>query len=178
MLDKLYITPKQWTQIFRWALYCLLFLVAMMLQTVILGRYKLFGLQPDLVPVVISCVCLREGPERGGAYALGCSLFWALSGVDQGALLILLLTVLPILASVLLRRIFTHGFVSALVCCALILLLTHSASFLLKLFYESARGSLYFTRLLPTVVVSLLAQPAIYGLVKCIQKIGDPYEAA
>ncbi len=178
MLDKLYITPKQWMRIFRWTLYSLLFLGCMMLQTVILGKHKLFGLRPDLIPIVISCVCLREGPERGGVYALCCSLFWALSGIDQGALMILLLTVLPITASVLFRRTFVLSFASALVCCGIILLAVHSMGFLLKLFNESARGSLYFTRLIPTVAVSLLAQPAIYGIVKCIQKIGDPYEAA
>ena len=75
MLDKLYITPRQWLRILRWTLYFLLFLLAMLLQTVVFGNRRLFGAQLDLVPIVIACVCLREGAERGGTFALLTSLF-------------------------------------------------------------------------------------------------------
>ncbi len=177
MLDKLYITPKQWMRIFRWALYSLLLLVAVMVQTVILGNRPFFGIKPDLVPLVIFCVCLREGPERGGVFALLSALFWALSGVDQGAMLIFLLTVLPILASVLLRKLFVRNFLSDLISCGLLLLLTHSGCFLLRLINGTVARSLYVTRLLPTVLLTLLFQPLIYWLVKSVEKIGDPYEA-
>ena len=78
MLDKLYITPRQWLHFLRWALYSLLLLFVAMLQTVVLaGRVSIC---PDFVPIVISCVCLREGPERGGTFALIASLLWCLSG--------------------------------------------------------------------------------------------------
>ena len=46
MLDKLYITPKQWLHILRWTLYALLFLLAMMLQTVAFGNRTLLGVHP------------------------------------------------------------------------------------------------------------------------------------
>ena len=59
MLDKLYITPRQWLHILRWSLYVVLFIVAMMVQTVVLGNRTLFGAHPHFVPVVITCVCLR-----------------------------------------------------------------------------------------------------------------------
>ena len=177
MLDKLYITPKQWMRIFRWALYSLLLLCAMLVQTVLLGKVMIFGTKIDPVSLVIFCVCLREGPERGGLFALLGSVFWALSGADQGALLIFLLTVLPILASVLLRKIFVRSFFSDLISCGLLLLLTHTGDFLLRLINGTVAGKLYFTRLLPTVLVTLLFQPLIYWLVKIVEKIGDPYEA-
>ena len=90
---------------------------------------------------------------------------------------IFLLTVLPILASVLLRKIFVRSFFSDLISCGLLLLLTHTGDFLLRLINGTVAGKLYFTRLLPTVLVTLLFQPLIYWLVKIVEKIGDPYEA-
>ena len=178
MLDKLYITPRQWMRILRWSLYFLLVVAVMMLQTVLIGNRLIFGVKLDLIPLVLFCVCLREGPDRGGVFCLLSSLFLALSGADQGALLIFLLTVLPVLASLLMRKIFVMHFLSTLVTCGVLLLLTQSVCFVFRLMNGATAGSLYFTRLLPMVVVSLLFQPVIYWLVKSIGKIGDPYETA
>ena len=100
MLDKLYITPRQWLRILRWTMYSLLFLTALLVQTVVLGNRTLFGTHPTFVPLVITCVCLREGAERGGLFALLASLFWCLSGADQGSLSIFTLTVVPVLGTV------------------------------------------------------------------------------
>ena len=71
MLDKLYITPRQWLRILRWTMYSLLFLTALLVQTVVLGNRTLFGTHPTFVPLVITCVCLREGAERGGRLQRG-----------------------------------------------------------------------------------------------------------
>ena len=177
MLEKLYITPGQWRHILRWFLYVVLFLAAMMLQTVIFGKDGLWGQSPDFVAVVIITVCMVEGPERGGLFALLTSIFWALSGIDRGALQILCLTALPVLCSHYSRRIFTATYLPALITCGLTLFVTHSISFLLKVFYESAPSYLYTSRLLPGILVSLLFQPLVYWLSKSIEKIGDPYEA-
>ena len=38
MLDKLYITPRQWLRILRWTLYAALFLLALLVQTVVFGN--------------------------------------------------------------------------------------------------------------------------------------------
>lgn len=149
----------------------------MMLQTVILGKDGLWGQSPDFVAVVIITVCMVEGPERGGLFALLTSIFWALSGIDRGALQILCLTVLPVLCSHYSRKIFSIVYIPALLSCGLTLLISHGLSLALKVFYEAAPTHLYFTRLLPGILVSLLFQPLVYWLSKSIEKIGDPYEA-
>ena len=41
MLDKLYITPRQWLRILRWTLYAALFLLALLVQTVDLAEDSL-----------------------------------------------------------------------------------------------------------------------------------------
>ena len=177
MLDKLYITPKQWLHILRWTLYCLVFLLAILLQTVVFGNRTMFGTHPDLVPVVITCVCLREGAERGGLFALLASLFWHLSGAEQGSVCIVTLTVLPVAGSLLCRTMLAERFLPCLLITLVTLLTEQSAMFLLKFFFDGLAGSLFVRRLLPCVAVSLLAQPPVYWLVKRIAKIGASYES-
>ena len=176
MLDKLYITPKQWLHILRWTLYALLFLLAMMLQTVVFGNHTFLGVQPNFVPVVITCVCLREGPERGGLFALLTSLFWCLSGVDEGSVSIAVLTVVPVVGSVLCRSVLANRFLPCLAITLVTLFTEQTVIFLLKYFTGTVDGSRFLTVLIPSVLVTALAQPAVYLLVKCIEKIGDAYE--
>ncbi len=178
MLDKLYITPKQWLHILRWCLYSLLFLAAILAQTVVFGNHTVLGVHPTFVPVVITCVCLREGPERGGLFALLASVFWCLTGADFGEVSIVVLTCVPLLGCVLARALISRPFLPCLVLSFLTLLIEQSGIFLFKSFSGGLEGSLYVTQLLPCVFVSLLAQPLTYYLVKHIERIGDPYESA
>lgn len=177
MLDKIYITPKQWLHILRWTLYTLLFLLAMMLQTVVFGNHTVFGVQPNLVPVVITCVCLREGAERGGLFALLTSLFWCLSGADEGSVSVAVLTVVPVLGSLLCSAVLANRFLPCLAVTTVTLLVEQSAIFLLKFFFDNMPGIRFLTDLIPCVLVSALAQPLVYLLVKRIEKIGDAYES-
>ena len=178
MLDKLYITPRQWLHILRWTLYALLFLLVMMIQTADLGNRTVFGAHLHLIPVVIVCVCLREGPERGGLFALLASLFWCLSGAEMGSLSLAVLTVVSVLASVLCRALLANRFVPCLLAVLATLFIEQSLIFLYHLFFDGIEPLLYLQRSLPCILVSTLAQPPIYFLVKRISTIGDAYESA
>lgn len=178
MLDKLYITPRQWLRILRWALYAVLFVTVMMVQTVVLGNRTVFGIHPDLVPIVITCVCLREGAERGGLFALLASLFWCLSGTDSGSICILVLTVLPVLGCLLCSALFTNRYLSCLLFSFLTLACEQILIFTVKYFLDGIAGELFLQQLVPCVLVSILTQPLLYWLVKCIGKIGASYESA
>lgn len=177
MLDKLYITPRQWLRILRWSLYALLLLLALLVQTVVLGNRTVFGVHPVFVPLVITCVCLREGPERGGTFALLASLFWQLSGAELGSVSILTLTVLPLLGSLLCRSVLANRFLPCLFCSLLTLFVDQSAIFLIRFFLNGLPGTEFVTRLLPCVLLSLCVQPVVYLLVKWIARIGDAYES-
>lgn len=177
MLDKLYITPRQWLHILRWFLYSLLLLFVMMLQTVVLGNRTMLGVHPHFVPIVIACVCLQEGPERGGLFALLASVFWCLSGADFGTVSIVMLTLVPVLGSVLCKALFANRFLPCLLVTLATLLLEQSAIFLLKFIFGDMDGILFLTELLPCVLVSMLAFVPVYFLVKSIEKIGDAYES-
>lgn len=178
MLDKFYITPKQWLHILRWFLYALLFLAVMMVQTVVFGNRTLFGIHPDFVPVAIVCICLQEGSERGGIFALAASVFWCLSGADYGPVSIVVLTALPVLGGLICHRFLSNRYLPCLGLSFLTAFVQQSVIFLMKFFFDTMAGSLYFTELLPCVFVSLLAQPLLYLLAGWIGRIGDPYESA
>lgn len=177
MLDKLYITPRQWMQILRWTMYALLFLVVMMVQTVVLGNRTLLGTHPSFVPVVITCVCLREGPERGGTFALLTSLVWCLSGADQGSASLLVLTVLPVFGSILCRAVLANRFFPCLLISFFVLAVDQLLIFVLKYFFDRMVPELFLEQLVPCVLVSILIQPLVYWLVKCIAKIGAAHES-
>lgn len=177
MLDKLYITPRQWLRILRWTLYSLLLLLLIMLQTVVFGNRTVLGIHPDLVPLALTCVCLREGPERGGLFALLGSLVWCLSGVDLGSARILLLTVVPVLGSLLCRSVLQNRFLPCLFFTLLTLLCEQSAMFLLKHFFRGLPAECFLRDALPCALISVVAHPAVYGLVKAVSRIGDAYES-
>lgn len=177
MLEKLYITPKQWLRILRWSLYALVFLSALLLQTAVLGKYSLLGGHGNLVAVVICCVCLREKAERGGTFALLASLFWCLSGVDYGPLHIAVFTIVPVFGSLLCQAFLSARFLPALVITLFTLLLDQCLVFGLKLLFDQASLLLFLRQLFPCIVLSLLAFPLIYVTVKAIETIGDAYES-
>lgn len=177
MLDKLYITPRQWLRILRWTLYCALLVLLMMLQTVVFGNRTIFGIHPDLVPLAITCVCLREGPERGGLFALLTSLVWCLSGVDLGSVRILILTVVPVLGSLLCRSVLENRFLPCLFFSLLTLFCEQAAMFLLKHFFGTLPAECFLKDVLPCVLISMVLYPAVYPTVKAIARIGDAYES-
>lgn len=96
---------------------------------------------PDLVAIVITCVCLREGPERGGTFALIASLVWCLSGIDQGSVCLLVLTVLPVLGSILCRAVLANRFLPSLLVCFVTLAVEQGLILLMKHFFAASRGS-------------------------------------
>lgn len=177
MLDKLYITPKQWMHVLRWTLYTLLLLLAMMVQTVVLGNRTIFGIHPDFVPVIIVCVCMREGPERGGTFALLGSLLWCLSGVEQGSICVAVLTIVPVLGGLVCRAALVNRFVPCLIVTVFALFLEHLIAFLIGFFFNGMAGILFLTDVLPCVLISSVVQPLVYLVVKRIEKVGDAYES-
>ena len=49
-----------------WTLYGVLFLLIAVLQTVVFGRARFFGVKLTLIPVCIACVSMLAGAEAGG----------------------------------------------------------------------------------------------------------------
>ena len=116
------------------------------------------------------------GPERGGTFALIASLIWCLSGIDQGSVCLLVLTVLPVLGSILCRAVLANRFLPSLLVCFVTLAVEQGLILLMKHFFAGVAWE-QAGRALRCLLVTLPVQPAVYGLVKCIAKIGEYHES-
>lgn len=173
MFKHFHLTKTQWLGILKWSLYGLLTLLTLLLQTVVLSRTTALRIKPTPLPVLIACICIREGPERGGIYAILAALLWCFSGADYGSLSVALLPTGAILSAVLCRAVLTLRFLPTALCAFAVTLLNASVIFVFKLILPPTVGlDNYWRILLPGVALSMLFLPIQYPLVKCISRIG------
>lgn len=154
-----------------WVLYGLLFLAVMLVQTIVFGRLRFFGVKLSLIPVAIVCISLWTGHEAGGLFSLIASFIWYASGAVDGPLSIVTLTVSGILAGYLCSNLFSRRFLSALLLCVGALLFHETILFLFK-FYLGAAPLKLGLWVPITVALSALACPILYLLAKAIGKVG------
>ena len=115
--------------------------------------------------------------KRGGTFALIASrLVRRLSGIDQGSVCLLVLTVLPVLGSILCRAVLANRFLPSLLVCFVTLAVEQGLILLMKHFFAGVAWE-QAGRALRCLLVTLPVQPAVYGLVKCIAKIGEYHES-
>ena len=177
MLKHFHLTKTQWKSILKWGLYCLVYLLVLMLQDVVLAKLPVFRAKLNPLPLYLVVVCIREGPERGGLFALLGSVFWYLSGVDYGNLSLAVLPICSILAAVLCRAVLTVRLMSTWICCLVIGLLNESLIFAFKLILPPVVAPENYVRvLLPGVLLSLVTVPPMYWIVKAVSRIGVPHD--
>ena len=173
MLKYFYLTKRQWLGILKWSLYGLLTLLVLLLQTVVLSPLSIFGAKLAPLPILIVCVCIREGPEKGGVYAILATLFWCLSGADFGNLSVAVIPVGAMLSAVLCQVYLTKRLLPTSLCCLGVSWINASAIFVFKLILPpSLAADNYWRVLLPGVLLSMLFMPIHYALVKLIGRIG------
>jgi len=154
-----------------WALYALLFLLVMLLQTVVFGRVRFWGAKVSLIPVAVACVAMLNGAENGGAFGLAAGAVWCLSGGDGGGVTLMLLTGCALFCGWLCDRYLTRRLLSALMMSLLSLLVVQGALFAFK--YYLGTVSVSALRLLPAqLLVSMLACPLFYWAAWGIRKAG------
>ncbi len=176
MLSHLHITARQWRTALKWTLYAASLLLTMILQTVILAKHPPLGLKLNPVPLLLVCVCVREGPEGGGLFALLSALFWCLSGADYGNLSVAILPVGAILSAVLCRSVLTTRFFPTFLCCLVVSAIHDSVIFCLKLLLAAGSPAYYTAVVLPGILLSMVLMPLIYLLVKAVHKTGGSYD--
>ena len=173
MLKYLHLTKLQWLGILKWSLYGLLTLLVLLMQSVVLSQLPVCGAKLTPLPALIVCVCLREGPDKGGVYAILAALFWCLSGADFGNLSVAVISIGAMLSAVLCRAVLTLRFLPAALCCFAVTLLDASAVFVFKLILPPTVAlENYWRILLPGVALSMVFMPIHYALVKLISRIG------
>lgn len=162
---------QRYRSILMWALYAVLFLFTMLLQTVVFGHLRVWGVKLNLLPVAVVCIAMRAGHEGGGLFGLLAALVWQFTGADDGSLALISFTLCGILAGWLCDAVCARRLAVALALSLAALVLHEGAAFLMKFYLESADISLI--RWVPlTALLSVLACPVLYPLAKTIGKVG------
>ena len=171
LISKLYITPTQRKKIYRWMAYSAICIALLLIQDVILGKFRLMGGTIDVVPAAIILVCVMEGAEAGGVFALCASIFYYYSGSAPGAYCIALI-VLPSVAVAMFRQGYLRrGFASHWVCTAVAAFVYQLGVFFMAMFF----GNTFWSHWLSFVMnagLGLLALPVVYPLLNAVSQIG------
>ena len=154
-----------------WTLYGVLFLLIAVLQTVVFGRARFFGVKLTLIPVCIACVSMLAGAEAGALYGLCCGTVWCFTGAAGGAMHIVLLTVCGAVIGYICDRYLERQLLSAILMSLLALVFCQTLLFL----FQCYLGTIYIGTIytLPIQIgLSLLSCPLIYLGAWAIRKVG------
>ncbi len=175
MRKQLHLTRRQWLGLGKWSVYALLYLLLLLFQSVVSAQWPLFGIKANFLPLVCVCLCMKEGPEKGGLFSLIATTAHYFSGADYGNLQIFVVTAGGVLSGLACRSLLPNRFWPGAVCALCTLLANALVIWLFKMTLAGVTLSALWQVLLPEVGLSLLAYPAVYGLVRVIGKIGGDY---
>jgi len=165
--EKLLLTRKQQRSVLKWTLYAMVLVVLSVVQDVLLSRVRIFGATTELVPCCIFLICLIEGVEKGSVFTLIASLLYLFSGTAAGIYSPVFLTVLAVLITIFRHAYLQGGFAAAMLCTGIGMLGYKILEFFIGLFLQLTTlpqiGSF-----LVTAVLTMIAAPAIYPLIRTI----------
>ncbi|MDR2670362.1 MAG: rod shape-determining protein MreD [Oscillospiraceae bacterium] len=150
--------------IVKWVVYALAFLIFLLLQTGVLVRVRVWGVSPNILPVVIAVVAMLEGREAGAVYGFFAGL-WCDAVIPPvpavHAILFLLLGAgVGHVTEKLFRKNFLTGFL-----CSLVTLAAFDVVFFTVLYLVPGRADLYNLVLVaaPEIALTALCVPAVYA---------------
>ena len=149
----------------------MLFLLIAVLQTVVFGRARFFGVKLTLIPVCLACVAMLAGAEAGALYGLCCGAVWCFTGASGGAMHIVLLTICGAVIGYLCDRYLVRQLLSAVLMSLLALVFCQTILFLLQCYLGTVHIGMIAA--LPIQIgLSLLSCPLLYLGAWAIRKVG------
>lgn len=170
-LSKLYLTRQQRRTILKWVVYLILLVLVSLVQDVILCKFRLWGAATDLVPCLLLLICITEGAEGGGVFALLGALYYLYSGTAPGPYVVALIPVIGIPLSILRQAYLRKGFLTALICLIPAMVLYELGVFAFGMFLERTFAWRLMGFIL-SALLSMLAVPVMYPVCRLIHKIG------
>ena len=170
-LKSLYMTRQQRMTLLKWTLYSVLCLLLLVVQDVIMSRFKIFGSTTDLAVGAILLITMLEGGESGSLFVVIASTMYFFSGSSPGAFCIAAMTFLGVFTAVFRQMYWRRNFASIILCTVVIVMLYELISFGAGI----AMGFTLFSRVGVFVVKGLLTCVTLlplYPLVFTIGKIG------
>jgi len=171
LLTYLVLAQSQRRQLLKWGLYAVLLVTLSVLQDVVLSQVRLFGATTELIPCAIFLICIMEGTQQGSIFALVASLLYLFSGTAPGIYSMVAITFCAVGVCILRQAYLQERFSSAMICTSLAMLSYVLTNFIFGLFLGLTIWG-RFHGFLITAVLSLLAVPVLYPVLKAIGKIG------
>lgn len=171
ILSKLYLTKMQRAALLKWALYSLLLLLLSLLQDVVFCRLRLFGATSELVPCAIFLICVLEGAEKGGTFALVSAALYVFSGTAAGPYSLILITFIAIFVCIFRQGYLQPGFAATMLCTVFSVVAYEMIVFVIGL----VLGLTTPDRIIGFVVTacfSAIAAPILYPIALFIGSIG------
>lgn len=168
---RLYLTKKQRLAIVKWLLYSLVCVFLLVVQDVILSQIRVLGATTDLVSAAILLICVLEGAESGGMFALLASMIFLFAGSAPGVYSVALLPLYGVVAAVFRQAYLRKGFLASVICAAVALTAYEMTVFGICLFTQLtllSRAGIFFM----TAVFSMALLPLLYPILVSIGKIG------
>lgn len=170
-LGKLLLTRRQFLLLLRWLLLGAITLAGLILQDVVMSRFRGVGATTDLVPMIIFAVCILQGGESGCWFALMASLVYQFSGSAPGPYCIVFITFLAVIAAIFRQAYLQKGFFALLLCAGAAIFLYEAGIFLTGLFLSQTLTR-RFSAFMATAGLSLLCLPVLYPILLAVGKIG------
>ena len=128
---------KKREQVVPILLHTLLILVVYVFQGMIFPYLRLFGFTPLLLPIVSTGIAVCEGCYAGGIAGLAAGVLCDISFHEPAGLFTVLLTVAGLLIGALADTVMTRGFVTFVLSCAAVLVVSAFVQVFPLLFLES-----------------------------------------
>lgn len=171
LLSHLMLTQKQQKALLKWVFYGLLLVFLSVVQDVLLSQVRLFGATTELVPCAIFLICILEGTHTGSVFALVSGLLYLFSGTAPGPYSMVAITFFSVGVCIFRQAYLQESFSSAYLCTAIAMVLYVLTNFAFGLFLGLTPLS-RFHGFLITAVLSLLAVPILYPVLKAIGAFG------
>lgn len=171
LLGRLYLTQRQRQRALKWFLFAMVCLVLLVLQDVIFSRVRPWGATMDLLPGALLLICVLQGAESGGTFVLAAAVTYYFSGSSPGAIVVLMLPVLGILAAAFRQSYLRKGVNSTILCAGLAVALYEMGIFAIGLLGGKtipARLGVFAV----TAALSAAVLPVLYPVMQAIGKIG------
>lgn len=154
-----------------WGLFSVFFLLVLVLQTVVLGRVRVYGAKLQMLPMVIICLAMWTDHEKAAVFGLAAGLLWQMTGAEDGIVSIVLFPLYGAVGGWLFDSWLPRRLLPGILLCVAACFVQESVVFLLKFYVENVSWSLVL-RLPVAVGLGLVASPVLYGLGKAIGKVG------
>lgn len=154
---------------FKWLYYAGATLLLVLVQSLVLNRICVWGVHPFLPPLIAAITAMLEGPGEGAAFA---GVFGLLCDLTTPGIIPCFYTLAflaaALLAAVIAKRFLSQGFLRAVLCAGLSLLVTDLLHTLLLTFRQGVELTAALSLTGREAAVTVVLSPLVYLLLRSV----------